>query len=88
MAKKQSRPGPVLRQWSAFEMDDRARERAARALKDYAADQRAEPDAPGGKPRSKAEKRKLQRQEAHIGHLTTVDPISGLYRTEPSRKPL
>jgi hypothetical protein len=75
MSKKTSRPGPVLRQFSAFEMADDACRRAAQALQEYVADQRSEPVAPeGGKPRTKAEKRKAQRQEAHIGHLTTVDP--------------
>jgi hypothetical protein len=80
MAKKIKQPsprtGPALRQFSAFEMDERARERAARALREYAASQRAEPDALGGKPRTKAEKRRAERQEAHIGHPTLVDPTN------------
>jgi hypothetical protein len=80
MAKKIKQPpprtGPTLRQWSAFEMDERARERAARALQEYAASQRAEPEPLGGKPRTKAEKRRAERAEAQIGHPTMVDPTS------------
>jgi hypothetical protein len=74
MSKKTSRPGPVLRQFSAFEMDDDARRRAAQALQEYVADQRAEPDAPGGKPRTKAEKRRRQEQEKHLTHRASIEP--------------
>ena len=74
MSKKTSRPGPVLRQFSAFEMDDDARRRAAQALQEYVADQRSEPVAPeGGKPRTRSEKRREAGKD-RMAHRASIEP--------------